>query len=32
MQEVVRAARVAVDYRLKFGKDIVVDMMCFRRW
>lgn len=32
VQDVVRAASIAMDYRLKFEKDIVVDMICFRRW
>jgi len=30
-EEVVRATQIAVDYWLEFEKDIVVDMMCFRR-
>ena len=32
VQDVVQAASIAMDYRLKFEKDIVVDMICFRRW
>ncbi|MCL2782117.1 MAG: multifunctional oxoglutarate decarboxylase/oxoglutarate dehydrogenase thiamine pyrophosphate-binding subunit/dihydrolipoyllysine-residue succinyltransferase subunit, partial [Actinomycetia bacterium] len=27
----VRVARLAVDYRDEFGKDVVVDMVCYRR-
>ena len=32
LQEVVRAARLAVAYWLQFRKDVIVDMTCFRRW
>lgn len=31
-QDVIRAARVAMEYHLQFEKDVVVDMTCFRRW
>ena len=31
-QEVVRATAVAMDYWMKFRKDVVVDLVCFRRW
>ena len=31
-QEVVRATAVAMDYWIKFQKDVVVDLVCFRRW
>ena len=27
-----KAARLAFNYRQKFGKDVLVDMLCFRRW
>jgi 2-oxoglutarate dehydrogenase E1 component len=27
----VRVARLAFDYRQKFGKDVVIDMICYRR-
>ncbi len=27
----IRAARVAFDYRQRFGKDVVIDMICYRR-
>ena len=30
-EAVVRAARIAVDYRQRFGKDVVIDMFCYRR-
>lgn len=28
----IRAMRIAVEYRQKFGKDAVIDMVCYRRW
>jgi 2-oxoglutarate dehydrogenase E1 component len=28
----VRAMRLALQYRQTFGKDVVVDMLCYRRW
>ena len=31
-ESVLRAARVAVDYRMEFGGDAVIDMVCYRRW
>jgi probable 2-oxoglutarate dehydrogenase E1 component DHKTD1 len=31
-EEVVRATAVAMDYWMKFQKDVVVDLVCFRRW
>ena len=31
-QNVMRACQVAIDYRTKFKKDVIVDLMCFRRW
>jgi 2-oxoglutarate dehydrogenase E1 component len=31
-EAVLRAARVAVDYRQEFGADAVIDMVCYRRW
>ena len=31
-EAVVYAARVATEYRQKFGKDVVLDMMCYRRY
>lgn len=27
-----RAARLALEYREAFRKDVVVDLICFRRW
>jgi 2-oxoglutarate decarboxylase len=27
----IRAARIAFDYRQRFGKDVVIDMICYRR-
>ena len=32
LQEVVRACRLALEYRMKYRKDIIVDMLCYRRW
>ncbi len=31
-EAVVFAARVATEYRQKFGRDIVIDMICYRRY
>jgi len=31
-EEVVRACRLALEYRMKYRKDIIVDMLCYRRW
>jgi len=31
-EAVVYAARVATEYRQKFGKDVVIDLMCYRRY
>ncbi len=28
----IKAMRLAIEYRQKFGKDIVLDMVCYRRW
>ncbi|MDQ4004692.1 MAG: multifunctional oxoglutarate decarboxylase/oxoglutarate dehydrogenase thiamine pyrophosphate-binding subunit/dihydrolipoyllysine-residue succinyltransferase subunit, partial [Actinomycetota bacterium] len=28
----VRAARLAFEYRQAFGKDVVIDMWCYRKW
>ncbi|HEY8341025.1 MAG TPA: multifunctional oxoglutarate decarboxylase/oxoglutarate dehydrogenase thiamine pyrophosphate-binding subunit/dihydrolipoyllysine-residue succinyltransferase subunit [Egibacteraceae bacterium] len=28
----VRVMRLALEYRQTFGKDVVVDMLCYRRW
>ena len=30
-ESVVRVARIAFDYREKFNKDVVIDMICYRR-
>jgi len=31
-EEVVKATRIAMQYRNKFRKDVFVNMICFRRW
>ncbi|MGG7568661.1 2-oxoglutarate dehydrogenase E1 component [Rhodovulum sp. DZ06] len=31
-EAVVHAAKVATEYRQKFGKDVVIDMFCYRRF
>lgn len=31
-ESVLRAMRLAVDYQRSFGEDVVVDMVCYRRW
>lgn len=31
-EAVVRAARIAVDYRQKFKRDVFIDLVCFRRY
>jgi 2-oxoglutarate dehydrogenase E1 component len=31
-EAVVHAARVAIEFRQKFGKDVVIDMFCYRRF
>ncbi len=31
-EAVVHAARVAIEYRQRFGKDVVIDMFCYRRF
>jgi len=32
LQEVVRACRLALEYRMKYRKDVIIDMLCYRRW
>ena len=32
LQDVVRACRVAFEYRQRFRRDVFVDLVCFRRW
>ena len=32
LQDVVKAAKIALEYRHKFRKDVIVDLVCFRRW
>ena len=31
-ESVVYAARIAVEFRLKFNRDVVVDLVCYRRF
>lgn len=31
-ESVVRSTRLAVEYQREFGRDVVVDMVCYRRW
>ena len=31
-QDVVKASKIAFEYRQKFRKDVIVDLVCFRRW
>merc|ERR1712180_140531 len=31
-EDLIKATRVAMDYRLKFRKDVFVNLICFRRW
>lgn len=31
-EAVVHVARIAIEYRQKFGKDVVIDMFCYRRF
>ncbi|XP_013414055.1 probable 2-oxoglutarate dehydrogenase E1 component DHKTD1, mitochondrial, partial [Lingula anatina] len=31
-EEVIRATQLAMEYRQKFRKDIVIDLICFRKW
>ena len=31
-EAVVYAARIATDFRLKFNRDVVIDLICYRRF
>lgn len=31
-EEVLRAARLAVDYQQHFRKDVILDLICYRQW
>lgn len=31
-EEVLRAARLAVEYQRLFRKDVIVDLLCYRQW
>jgi probable 2-oxoglutarate dehydrogenase E1 component DHKTD1 len=31
-EDVLKASRVAIDYKKKYRKDIIVDLVCFRKW
>ena len=32
IQDVVRATSIAMDYREKFRKDVIIDYMCYRKY
>ncbi len=32
LQDVVKASKIAFEYRQRFRKDVLVDLVCFRRW
>jgi len=32
VEAVVRVAGLAMEYRQKFGRDVMIDLLCFRRW
>ena len=32
LQEVVKACQIAMEYRQRFQKDVIVDYICFRKW
>lgn len=31
-QDVIRACQVAMGYKMRFRKDVIVDLICYRRW
>ncbi|XP_076441946.1 2-oxoadipate dehydrogenase complex component E1-like [Babylonia areolata] len=31
-EDVIRATSIAMDYRQKFHKDVILDLVCFRKW
>lgn len=31
-EEVVRATRLALEYRRLFRKDVIIDLLCYRQW
>ena len=31
-ESVVHCARIAIEFRQKFNRDVVIDMICYRRW
>jgi len=31
-EDLIKATKIAFDYRMKFRKDIIIDLVCFRRW
>jgi 2-oxoglutarate decarboxylase len=31
-ESAIKAMRIAVEYRQKYGKDVVLDVVCYRRW
>eukprot|EP00118_Oscarella_pearsei_P016291 m.154340 g.154340 ORF g.154340 m.154340 type:complete len:917 (+) comp38634_c1_seq23:40-2790(+) len=31
-EDVIRACQLALEYQMRYGRDVIVDMMCYRRW
>jgi 2-oxoglutarate dehydrogenase E1 component len=32
VESVIRATRIALEYRQKFGKDVVLEVICYRKY